>query len=318
MSTTPLLPAPAIKGDRIGIVTVSAPEPAADPGIFDRGVEALAALGFEPVVAPNATGQSGYRAGNSRTLLEDFHSLIADDTVTAVVCAGGGKSANRLLSGLDFNLIRRHPKAIVGVSDPSLLLNAITAETGLVTFHGPSVMWDLASEDAPATTAAHFTAVLAGRPSAGRIPAPLTWSRTGATEGHLVAGCLSSLRCLLGTPWEPLWDGAVLAIEDAFKSVEVLDQALTHFRDCGVLDRITGLIVGEAVSCDPSGGVTLTEMIEDLCDGYDWPIAHGLPYGHTPLKYTLPIGATVRLDSSGRQALTVVSPWTARQEGETA
>ncbi|MFG2986233.1 LD-carboxypeptidase [Streptomyces sp. NPDC048258] len=310
MRTTPLLPAPVVKGDRIGIVTVSAAEPAANPEVFDRGLNALVVLGFEPVIAPHATGQAGYRAGDTASLLNDFHSLIADDTITAVVCAGGGKNANRLLSGLDLDLIRRNPKAIVGVSDPSLLLNAITARIGLVTFHGPSVMWDLAAEDAPTATAEHFTAMLSGRPSAGRIDAPLTWSRGGTAEGHLIAGCLSSLRCLLGTPWEPKWEGAILAVEDAFKNVEVLDQTLTHFRDCGVLDQIAGLVIGEPVACDPSAGITLTEMVEDLADGYHWPLAHGLPYGHTPLKHTLPVGATVRLDASAEHPLTIASAWT--------
>ncbi|MEV6681206.1 LD-carboxypeptidase [Streptomyces erythrochromogenes] len=310
MSTTPRLAAPLAKGDRIGIVTVSAPEPAADPAIFDRGIAALTAHGFEPVLGARVSGRAGYRAGTSAELLDDFHTMIADETIAAVVCAGGGKSANRLLSGLDFPLIAAHPKAIVGVSDTSLLLNAITARAGLVTFHGPSVMWDWA-QDGPAETAEHFTALLSGRPSAARIDAPLNWTRAGAAEGHLVAGCLSSLRCLLGTPWEPVWDGALLVIEDAFKSTEVLDQALTHFRDCGVLDRIAGLMVGETVGCEPTAGITVAEMVDEVGQDYAWPLAHGLPFGHTPLKVTLPIGATARMDADSEHPLTITSPWTA-------
>ncbi|MDX2394102.1 LD-carboxypeptidase [Streptomyces sp. DK15] len=310
MSTAPRLAAPLSKGDRIGVVTVSAPEPAADPAIFDRGIAALAARGFEPVLGTHVSSRAGYRAGTSAELLDDFHSMIADETIAGVVFAGGGKSANRLLSGLDFPLIAAHPKAIVGVSDPSLILNAITAHTGLVTFHGPSVMWDWA-QNGPAETAEHFTALLSGRPSAARIDAPLTWTRAGAAEGDLVAGCLSSLRCLLGTPWEPVWDGALLVIEDAFKSTEVLDQALTHFRDCGVLDRIAGLIVGEPVGCEPTAGITVADMVDEVCQDYAWPLAHGLPYGHTPLKVTLPIGASARMDADAEHPLTITSPWTA-------
>ncbi|MFI7174785.1 LD-carboxypeptidase [Streptomyces spororaveus] len=314
MNTTPRLPAPLGKGDRIGIVTLSAPEPAADPAAFERGVAALTARGFEPVLGAHALGRSGYRAGSTTDLLDDFHAMIADDTIAAVVCAGGGKNTNRLLSGLDYPLIAAHPKAIVGVSDASLLLNAITARTGLVTVHGPSVMWDWA-QDGPAETFEHFTAVLYGRPDAARIDAPLTWTRAGVAEGHLVAGCLSSLRCLLGTPWEPLWDGALLVIEDAFKPTDLLDQALTHFRDCGVLDRIAGLIVGESVGCEPTAGITVAEMVDEVCRDYGWPLAHGLPYGHTPLKVTLPIGATARLDADAEHPLALTSPWTAtRQE----
>lgn len=313
MSTTPRLAAPVSKGDRIGIVTVSAPEPADLPDVFSRGVQALTGLGlgFEVVVGAHATGRSGYRAGTTDELLDDFHQMIADPSIAAVVCAGGGRNSNRLLSGLDLSLIAANPKLIVGVSDPSLLLNAITSRTGLVTLHGPSVMWDLAAPDAPCETAEHFTAMLAGQSAAARIGAPLTWTRPGSAEGPLIAGCLSSLRCLLGTPWEPRWDGAILAVEDAFKPTVVLDQTFTHLRDVGVFDKIAGLIIGESVGCEATAGITVTAMVDELCREYAWPFAHGLPYGHTPRKYTLPIGATLRMDSEAEHPLTFISPWVA-------
>ncbi|MEU2720209.1 LD-carboxypeptidase [Streptomyces smyrnaeus] len=41
----------------------------------------------------------------------------------------------------------QHPKPIVGVSDTSLLLNVITARTGMPTFHGPAVLWDWGAEN---------------------------------------------------------------------------------------------------------------------------------------------------------------------------
>jgi muramoyltetrapeptide carboxypeptidase len=56
-------------------------------------------------------------------------------------------------------------------------------------------------------------------------------------------------------------------------------------------------------------------MVMDLCAEYDFPIAIGLPFGHTPLKHTLPIGAEVLLDSTAEHPLTITSPWTAGAEG---
>ncbi|MGP3950923.1 S66 peptidase family protein [Streptomyces sp. 7N604] len=316
MSTARLLPAPLAKGDRIGIITVSAPEPAQNRGLFDRGLDSLRNRGFEPVIAEHALGEHGYRAGSEAELLDDFHAFIADPEIAAVVCAGGGKNANRLLRGLDYSQIAAHPKPIVGVSDPSLLLNAITARTGMPTFHGPAVLWDFGSADSPAATGDHFAAVLAGEAHAARIDAPLQWARAGTAQGHLVAGCLSSLRCLLGTVWEPHWDGAVLAWEDAFKPIELLDQTLTHFRDSGVLDQISGMVVGELLGCEPSAGLGVQEMVMDLCAEYDFPIAFGLPFGHTPQKYTLPVGADVLLDSTAEHGFTVTSPWAAATGSE--
>ncbi|SEM81507.1 S66 peptidase family protein [Streptacidiphilus jiangxiensis] len=303
------LPAAAVKGDRIGVITVSAPEPHQHPDTYVQGIEVLRGRGFEIVEAPGARGAHGYRAGDEKQLLADLYTMLENPTVAAVVCAGGGWNANRLLRHLDAARIAANPKPIVGVSDPTLLLNAITARTGIPTFHGPAVIWDLGNPDAPAHTADHFLSVLAGRPEAARIDAPLAWLRPGRARGHLVAGCLSSLHSLLGTRWEPDWDGAIFAWEDAFKSVEILDQVLTHFRDCGVLDRIAGMVVGEPVAVEPSGGWGLMEMVADVCDGYAFPIATGLPFGHTPTKWTLPIGATVRIDAEAQVPMLIESPW---------
>ncbi|MBF9071868.1 S66 peptidase family protein [Streptacidiphilus fuscans] len=317
MPVPPRLPSRLVKGDRIGIITVSAPEPHLHPDIYERGYQALSDRGFELLAAPSAQATHGYRAGSETELHDDFYAMLENPTISAVVCSGGGKNANRLLRGLDPARIVAHPKPIVGVSDPSLLLNAITARTGIPTFHGPAVLWDWGSLDAPAHTADHFLSVLSGEPDAARIDAPLTWLRPGTARGHLVAGCLSSLRCLLGTDWEPDWDGAILAWEDAFKPVEVLDQALTHFRDHGVLDRIAGMVVGDLVACEPCGGWSATEMVQDLCADYSFPIATGLPFGHTAVKYTLPIGTTVRLDSAADPALLIESPWVEPSSGGT-
>src|SRR5690606_36526812 len=49
----------------------------------------------------------------------------------------GGAGAARLLPLLDYGLIRRNPKVLLGYSDITALHCAIQAQTGLVTFHGP-------------------------------------------------------------------------------------------------------------------------------------------------------------------------------------
>ncbi|MEU7031489.1 LD-carboxypeptidase [Streptomyces sp. NPDC046275] len=309
MSPDRPLPRPLAQGDWIGVVTLSAPEPALNPEPFARGLDTLQNLGFHTQVADHAAGRHGYRVGTEAELLHDFHALVADPGIDAIVVAGGGKSANRLLRGLDFTLLAAHPKPIVGVSDPTVLLNAITARTGMPTFHGPSVVWDFGAADCPQATLDHFVAALTGDPAALRIDAPLDFARPGTAQGHLVAGCLSSLRCLLGTPYEPDWNGAVLVWEDAFKSVDVLDQALTHFRDCGALERIAGMVVGDLVGCETAGGWDAREMVMDVCAEYAFPIAFGLPFGHTPLKHTLPIGADVVLDPAAEHALTLSPIW---------
>jgi muramoyltetrapeptide carboxypeptidase len=73
---------------------------------------------------------------------------------------------------------------------------------------------------------------------------------------------------------------------------------LTHFRDAGVFDRINGMIVGQLVSCEPSNGVTYESMLLDLFEDDGFPILGEVPFGHTPEKLTLPIGATLNASPS--------------------
>ncbi|WP_063002565.1 S66 peptidase family protein [Nocardia mikamii] len=302
---------PALKpGDRIGVVTSSAPEPFTDADWFERGLTALKAAGFDVVVSETARQEFGYRAAPEQPILADLHAFIRDSTIKGIVFAGGGKNSNRLLGGLDYTTLGRHPKVIVGVSDPTAILNAITAQTGLVTFHGPSVVWDWGSPEPDQLTVQHFVRMVGGEAAAGLLKdAPVTVLRPGTAEGPLVAGCLSAVRNLLGTPYEPSWDGAVFAWEDVGKPIEQLDATLTHFRDLGVLDRISGMVVGELVNCENSRGWGATAMLHDLADSYDFPILTGLPFGHTSTKYTLPIGARVQIDTNSRAPLQVVGPW---------
>lgn len=289
-------PVPLSPDAAIGVVSVAAPEPVSDPGFFDRGVDAIRATGHEVVLADHTRSQLGYRSGSAQDLTRDIHALFEDSNVGAVVCAGGGINANRLTRFLDYDLIARNPKPFVGVSNPTILLNAVTARTGLITFHGPSVVWDFGNADGmPRDTATSFWDLLACTDDTYTVPESPRWSwlRAGTLAGPLLGGNLTSIQGLLGTPNEPNWDGAVLFWEDIAKPVNRLDMMLTHFRDAGILDKISGMVVGQLVSCEPTDGVDCKAMLLDVLADHNFPILMDVPFGHTTDKVTIPIGANL-------------------------
>lgn len=294
-------PKPLAPGDTIGVLSVSAPEPVTDSAFFERGLQALKERGYDVALGRHTADQRGYVTADGAVLAADLHELFADDQVAAVICAGGGVNANRLLRHLDWDIIREHPKSFVGVSNPTVLLNAITARTGLITFHGPSVVWDFGAEGGtPELTSEHFWGLLGSHEPAYDVPVQdgWRWLREGELSGQVVGGNLASVQGLLGTPYEPDWDGAVFVWEDVAKPVNRLDMMLTHFRDAGVFERISGMVVGKLVSCEPSNGVTYDEMVLDLLGGTDFPILTEVPFGHTAEKITLPIGAQLMASPS--------------------
>lgn len=215
-------PKPLQTGATIGVLSVSAPEPATEAAVFTRGVAALKARGYEVVLGKHTAEQQGYVTASGDALAADLHELFTNEPVSAIICAGGGVNANRLLHHLSWDIISNHPKALVGVSNPTVLLNAITEQTGLITFHGPSVVWDFGAENgAPELTSTHFWGLLESREPTYEVAVQDNWRwlRGGELSGHVIAGNLASLQGLLGTPYEPKWDNAVLCWEDVAKPV---------------------------------------------------------------------------------------------------
>jgi muramoyltetrapeptide carboxypeptidase len=64
--------------------------------------------------------------------------MFSDPEVKAVICIRGGSGAARILDLIDYNLIKKNPKPILGYSDITALHCAIHSQTGLITFHGPN------------------------------------------------------------------------------------------------------------------------------------------------------------------------------------
>ncbi len=95
------------------------------------------ALGYEPVLGRNTAQRHGYFAGTDEQRLADLNAALGDSEVAAVWCIRGGYGTTRILDQLDFDALARRPKPVMGYSDITAVLNAVTRRTGLVTFHAP-------------------------------------------------------------------------------------------------------------------------------------------------------------------------------------
>lgn len=290
----PRYPQPLRRNDLIAVVSGSAPEAAAEPEWLRRGVDCLRSRGYQVIFGQHLCGTRGYLSGSEQELADDIMRFVEDDRVKAIAFAGGGTNANRILRHLNFDRIAARPKIFFGLSNPSTILNAIYARARVVTFHGPAVIWNLGHPNGASDyTLTHLWPMLERAPGAFSF-APTDgwrWVRPGAAKGTLVGGNLISVQCLIGTPYEPDWSGAIFFWEDVGKPTNRIDLMLTHFRDAGVFDKIAGMVVGELVNCDPpKGGQALDEMLAEVTHGYTFPILYNVKLGHTDDKITLPIG----------------------------
>lgn len=319
-----LKPAPLRPGDTIAVVSPASPIAAYCPARLRRGVEALEALGFRVVLGAHASARHGHTAGTRAERVEDLHRAFADPEVQAIITTIGGFNSNQLLDALDYELIRRHPKILMGYSDISALLTGIQTRTGLVTFLGPAILPQFGEHGGlhPYTEAA-FRATLmepgapqALSPSGLSIHEHLAWDREdtrprraeahagpstlqpGRAEGPIVAGNMGTLLALVGTPYFPSLDGAILCVEeDESESSATIDRFFTQLRLMGAYSRISALVVGRMhpdvkFSADDS----LEALVRDATAGHDLPIALGFDFGHTDPMFILPQGVRARAD----------------------
>jgi len=264
------------------------------PERLEAGVATLRRLGFEPVLADNLLSRSRHDlfAGEDAERLAAFHRLAADPDLPAILFARGGHGVLRILPGLDWDLLLRHPRAYMGYSDLTPFLLEVVRRLGLVAFHGPMVAADLARGQTAEEEASFLDAL------AGRYPLALpfrSWLRPPeqTLAGPLLGGCLSLLTSTLGTPWFPDLEGAVVFWEDINEPPYRIDRQLTHLRLSDNLARIAGMIVGHL---DGGGDADWPSLVSDSLSGLEVPVAWGLDSGHRQPNWTLPLGLPARAE----------------------
>lgn len=305
------LPRPLTPASR---VAVAAPASAAlDPVDARAGLDALRARGLRVEEAHEAGPPQGYLAADDDARADALNALLRRDDLDAVVCLRGGYGLLRILDRVDYAAARAHPKLVVGYSDVTALHLALYKEAGLPGLSGPMVAPDWAGLDAETE---RLFWELAGGAAPVEILGPggeeLTPLRPGEAEGVLLGGNLALTAALLGTPFFPDVDGAVLFVEDVGEPPYRIDGLLARLRLAGVLERLGGLVFGAFTGADvPPGRPSLTtdEVLRHYAPFVGGPVATGLVYGHFRRKATVPVGVRARLVADERGArLTVLSP----------
>jgi muramoyltetrapeptide carboxypeptidase len=299
--------APVSTGAGIGIV---APASFARPERVKHGMEALEKLGFVPRLEANA-GKRGplYFAGSAAQRLADLHAAFADESTTAVMALRGGYGANYLLDGLDAARIAKRPKPFFAYSDLTGVQLRLLDEIGLVAFHGPMLAADFYRDDGVHGTS--FQAALNGDAYSLAANEGLRPLKNGNACGILYGGCLSILVSLIGTPWEPRTEGALLFLEDVGVKPYQIDRMLWQLRKAGKLDGVTGIVFGEMLDCVSPGASPelLEEAILSALDGFAGPVAVGLRSGHVSRSnVTLRFGIEAQLTVGEEARLDLVAP----------
>jgi muramoyltetrapeptide carboxypeptidase len=313
LPTDRIIPPGLKPGDTIGLVA---------PGSYISGEELndsiknLNEIGFNVVYNNTILSRNGYLAGSDRQRASDLNQMFYRKDVAAVMCVRGGYGCTRILSLLNYNVIRVNPKIFIGYSDVTSLLYGIFKESGLVCYHGPvgtSTFNDFTVEYFKKTLVQPEDNLVLSNPvpeSDDDEYKPLT-IKDGVARGELIGGNLSVVVSLIGTPYDIDTRSKIIFLEEMEEDPYRIDRMLTQMKMAGKFDSAAGIALGVFKDCKPSEkssfdtSFTTIEVLKDRLGDLSIPVVYGMSFGHVKDKFVLPFGIRAELDTS-KQIITLL------------
>jgi len=264
------------------------------------GVRRLRQMGFAVRLGEHVLARDGYLAGDDATRAGELIAMLEEPDVRAVWFARGGYGSARILERLPWSELARGDKLLVGYSDVTALLSAAVERTRSRCLYGPVVAelgWSTAYD------AASLRALLGGRGFERRVRARDV-VLPGRARGPIAGGNLTLLASLCGTAFQPDLRGKVLLLEEVGEEAYRIDRLLTQLHLAGCFAGIRAVLLGAMRAprrrrFPPDR--RLDEVLTERFAALGVPVVRGLPVGHVPGKWTLPIGGQAEIDCAARR-----------------
>ena len=281
-------------------IRIVSPSGVIDPTYIDQASARLRSWGYTVSEGLYARGTWGRFAGKDEDRLQDIIDALQDSSVDCILCARGGYGLQRII-----DRIPAITKPIIGFSD----ITALHQLAGLS--QQPSVHGIMCKHIATLPNEAE--PLIALRQLLEDQATDYTWeahplNRPGTVTAPIIGGNLSVLYGLQGTPYglqnteyrvpTELGVKPILLIEDIGERHYHIDRMMRNLKMSGVLENISGLIVGQFSDCDddPLMNQTVYETIKEVVDQYDYPVVFNAPFGHVEHNLPLWFGVPYRLE----------------------
>jgi muramoyltetrapeptide carboxypeptidase len=294
------------RGDTVGIVTLGSPLAASR---INEGIAYLKGLGYDVIVGEHVYSANGFLAATPEQMASDLMNMFENRKVKWILPARGGVGVEGILPYLDFSVIARNPKIVSGYSDITILLNVLYEYAQLITFQS-LLLIDFKS-NTPKYNFDQFFYATSNVTSPWQITNPpgmaLRSMVPGNVSGPIVGGNITSFVGTLGTPYEVNTDGKILVLEETHEPINTVFRYLNHLLLAKKFDHCLGIIMGECTNCQAAYGRTYNDLINQFLVPLGKPLMSNLATAHGRFKATIPIGATVNMNTYNR-TLTVMEP----------
>lgn len=286
-----MLPPFLKSGDHIRIVS---PSGNISPELIDGAKLFFEKEGYYVSVGKYAKNIFGRFAGNELERTSDLQEALDNPEIKAILCSRGGYGLSQIIDKLNFKSFNKTPKWLIGFSDITILHSVIN-KNSIGSLH--SIMAKHLTElSANSEQITLFNEILKGK-----LPTYVIqhsqYNRNGICKGKLIGGNLSVLMGLRGSRFEPDYRDKILFIEDIAEKPYHIDRMMQNLRLSGILNQISGLVVGQFSDCeeDPLMRKTIPEIIYSSVGEYHYPVCFNFPAGHVDYNLPLVLGTEIQL-----------------------
>ena len=307
---------PLQPGDEIRVIAPSLSKRNSQKRQYERAQERLEALGYTVIFGDSISKTFHLGTAKAEDRASDFNQAYADKNVKAIIAMHGGWAANEILPLIDWKSIIANPKPLIGYSDITVLLNAIYAKTGVITYLGPNFAsigymrsWQYTLDSLKAALQGETQDLKAsklwgvGKEKKGHKTKPWKVIQAGAAKATLLGGNAGTLYLLQGTEYLPSFSkDFILAFEDddqsgKYTAPEFSRRLESLLQIPNVRDTMRGILIGRF---QPDSKFTDSELESIIASKKlkNIPVISGIDFGHTLPMLTLPIGGTISINAT--------------------
>ncbi|MDO3413191.1 LD-carboxypeptidase [Saccharibacillus sp. CPCC 101409] len=314
-------------------IGITAPSSGIGPDLHDwlkQAIRKMEGLGFSVATGDTVWTEHKAKSAPAKLRAEELNRMLRDDRIGLVLPPWGGELLIEVLEYIDWEQIG--DKWLLGYSDISLLLLAVTLNTGLATAHGTNLL-DLRGKYDDKTTAAWREALETphggsfiqhssvryqkewnaqqAAPGVFHLTEPTVWKSVSGGDvglkGRLLGGCIDVIRHLAGTPYgdvrafreRHMPDEPVLwYLENCEMNTADLRRSLVQLKLAGWFENCAGLMFGRSPANAPVGGYTAEDVYRDMAEELGVPVLYDIDCGHMPPQLTLINGALATVEFS--------------------
>ena len=316
------------QGATIGVTAPSSGVPRDLHELVKEASEKLKSKGYRVLIGETVWTQEKAKSSPAVKRAKEFNEMMQNGDIQLIFPPWGGELLIEMLEYIDFENFNN--KWILGYSDVSLLLLAITLKTGVATAHGTNLvdirgaysdettaMWQKVLSMKKGDSILQYSSEKYQKEWQFDIPTPHIFNLTESTtwksvsgnkvsiQGRLLGGCIDVIRHLIGTQYGDVQnfnkqfiegESILWYMENCELTTTDLRRSLVQMKLAGWFNNCSGIMFGRSPANQPVDGYRVEDVYREISNELQIPIIYDIDCGHVPPQMTFINGSYAEVE----------------------